>query len=60
MEQLDWLFGELIMGEEDADDVWQITAFDGEKYDISPFDYDTEIEYDDVTFLNCAGQWALS
>ncbi len=34
------------MNEEDTDDDWQITAFDGEEYGISPFDYDIEEEYD--------------
>jgi len=34
------------MDEEDGNDDWRITAFEGEEYGISPFDYDTEEEYE--------------
>ncbi len=34
------------MGKEDNNDDWWITAFEGEEYGISPFDYDIEEEYD--------------
>ncbi len=36
------------MNEEDANDDWRITASDGEEYGISPFDYDTEEEYENA------------
>ena len=50
MNLLDWLFGALIMEEEDANDDWQITESDGEEYGISPSDYDTEEEYENAAF----------